>query len=409
MVGFHLLSSGRRSFHRASLRRHGAAFSALVLGCVITLTAGCQRGQPADSTAPQPAKVSVVSAWTQPMDVLVSSVGTLKPVDQVLIAPEVAGLVKGLRFEEGTSVQAGDLLIELDDAIAQVDLTRAQAAQDRARQRLQRLQSAYEASAATPEDVDAARLELVSAEAEADRARIVLSKYRIYAPFAGRIGIKLVSPGAFVSPGDALASLTTTDPVEIEFNVPEVHLDAIRPGLTVNATTTALPNRSFQGEVVIISPTVDRATRTVQLLARVPNPPTASKPAGELKPGMFMNVSLVTTTRPNAIVVPEQSLFFQGPTTAVLAIEPDGKTVARRVVIVGERRPGLAEIVSGLDAGELVVVEGLQKARPGQTVQPVRDPQVERELRAAAARASSPGSADAPRPAAEDAGAERGG
>ncbi|MBX3386077.1 MAG: efflux RND transporter periplasmic adaptor subunit [Phycisphaeraceae bacterium] len=356
---------------RASVRP-GLVRLAVVIAAVASAMGGCKREQAAPPP-PTPVEVRVVAAWTEAIDVRVRSVGTLKAIEQVLISPEVAGLVRAIHFDEGTSVERGDLLVELDDSVAAVDVTRAEAAVARAEQRYQRLRSAFEANAATPEDLDVARLDVVSAQADADRARIVHAKYRIHAPFAGKIGIKLVSPGAYVGVGTPLAALTSVDPVEIEFTVPEVHLSAIRPGLRVLATTPAMPGRTYEGAVVTVSPTVERATRTVQLLARIPNPPTEENPAGELKPGMFMNVSLTTGTRPEAVVVPEQSLFFQGPTTALLAIDADGKTVVRRAVTVGERRPGLVEVLSGVRAGEMVVVEGLQKARPGQTVKPVED------------------------------------
>ncbi len=203
-------------------------------------------------------------------------------------------------------------------------------------------------------------------------------------PFAGKVGIKLVSAGAYVSVGSPLVPLTTIDPIEIEFNVPEVYLDGLRPGLLVSATTSALPARVFQGQLLTVSPTVDRATRSVRLLARIPNAPGESDTSGPLKPGMFMSVSLTTSTRPNAVVVPEQALFFQGATTALLVVEPDSATVARREVTVGQRLPGLAEITSGLAAGELIVVEGTQKARPGQVVEPILDDTLRDRLAASA-------------------------
>lgn len=376
---------------RTEARRAGStsiAAMGLMLACMIT--AGCKK-QESVSTAPPPAEVRVVAAWTQPIDVQVRSVGTIRAIEQVLIAPEVPGLVRTIHFEQGTSVEKGQVLIELDDSVAAVDVVRAEAAEARAAQRYQRLTSAFEANAATQEDLDAARLEVVSARAEVERTRILLSKYRIDAPFSGKIGIRLISPGAYVSVGTPMAALTTIDPVEIEFAVPEVFLASLRPGLTVTATTPAMPGRSFEGSVLTVSPTVDRGTRSVQLLARIPNPPTVENPSGELKPGMFVNVALTTETRTDAVVVPEQSLFFQGPTTALLAIESDGKTVARRVVEIGERRPGLVEIVSGVRAGEQVVVEGLQKARPGQAVKPVVDADLATRLRGFAESASRNG------------------
>lgn len=343
---------------------------AAILACALAaaLATGCERGaaadgrgQPAGGQAPE---VRTVLAWTGEVEQIVRSVGQVRPVNAVTLAAEVAGLVRAVHFEEGALVQAGDLLIELDDQRARAELDSARAVRDRAARQLERFEQAASTQAASLTELDTVRTEFAQASAQFELARIRVQDHRIVAPFTGRVGLRLVSQGAFIQPGSPLTTLTTVDPVDLEFAVPEVYLAQLRPGLEVIARSVAF-DRDFPGTVRVISPEVDQSTRTALVLARGANPD------GLLRPGMYVTVRVVVGRRSDAVLAPEESLQFQGSQASVYVV--NGDVAQRRRVRIGEWLGGVVEIIEGLEAGEQVVTQGLQRIRDGSRVRPVME------------------------------------
>jgi membrane fusion protein (multidrug efflux system) len=311
------------------------------------------------------AEVRTVAAWTGSVERVARAVGQIRAVESVTVAAEVEGTVRVVHFQEGGAVNAGDVLVELDDSRARAELAAAEARRDRAARQMERYEQAATTSAASTTELDTVRTELREADAEYELAKIRVEDHTIEAPFAGRVGLRMVSPGAFIQAGDALTTLTTIDPVEIEFTVPEVFLADLRPGLEVAATSAAFTDRSFRSVVQVVSPQVDPSTRSVLVLAVTPNPD------GLLRPGMFVNVRLVLGTRENAVMVPEAAIEFQGSLAMLYTVQ--GEQAKRRSVKIGERREGTVEVIEGLSEGDVVVTQGLQKIRDGSPVRAVPD------------------------------------
>ena len=317
-------------------------------------------GAPARAAGSGPGVV-VAEATVRPFAVAVEGLGTARANEAIEIRSPVREIVRKIRFDEGQVVEAGAVLVELDDREARAEVAAARAALVESEGQYGRALELRETDALSVSD-----LEQRAARRDADRAALVaararLSDHTLRAPFSGRVGLRSVSPGSLVDPETVITTLDDTDPIKVDFAVPETSLRLLEPGLPVTAQSAAWPDVAFAGEVESIDTRVDPVSRTIRVRARVPNAD------GRLRAGMFLSVRAVradveTLMIPEAAIVPEQSRQF------ALVVGADGR-VEKREVRTGRRRPGEVEIVDGLAPGERVVVEGTQKARPGQPVE----------------------------------------
>lgn len=319
----------------------------------------------APARAPQaiPVEVALVENVSFPRGL--SAIGTLRSDESIMVSAEVAGRIAKVNFEEGQPVKKGDVLIQLDDSVARAELAQAEANLSMAQSkfdRSQRLQTAGFVSKEAREDASIA-LQLQQATIELSKAR--LERMRISAPFDGVIGLRSVSVGEFVSPGQAIAPLEAVYVLKADFRLPERHVADVQTGQTLEVNVDAIPGRRFEGEVYAVSPLVEAAGRSILVRAKVKNK------EGLLHPGMFARVQLITS-KGDAMVVPETALVPSGQTQYVYRIK-DGR-VAQVPVQLGERRGGLVEIVSGLEVGDQVTVSGMQRLRNNAPVRLLGEP-----------------------------------
>jgi membrane fusion protein, multidrug efflux system len=318
-----------------------------------TQTVAAQEGPAA--TAVEAAKVEVgrvVDAMTV--------TGTLRSDEDANISAEIAGRVNGIHFTEGQTVEQGDLLFTIDDAIYRAQVATAEANLQLSQRNSDRAVELLQRKAGTERARDEAQAELAINEAELNLARTRLDKTRITAPFGGVIGLRQVSVGEYVTPGQDLVNLEDIDPIKVDFRIPERFLSAVRVGLPIEAKVEAWRDRSFEGEVYAIDPQIDAGGRSIAIRATVDNPERL------LRPGLFATVRLVTESRDEALLVPEQAVFSQGEKQYVYVVN-DG-TARLAEVRLGGRRVGQVEITSGLDAGDVVVTAGQMKLRDGAKV-----------------------------------------
>lgn len=328
-------------------------------------TPGSAQGSGQGAALADATPVRVVAAWTAPLDTTARLVGTMRAMDSVRITTEVSGVVEEINFEDEDFVEPGQMLVRLDDRRAAADVRAEEARVDRARLRLRRVEDAYERGGANISELEDARADLREAEALRDRAALIVENHVLRAPFAGRVSRRNVSLGALVNPGDSVTTLTSVDPIEITFSVPETHIAKLRTGLRVAVETPAYAEREFEGTLRAVGSVVDVASRNAEVFATIPNP------GGLLRPGMFGAVTLSLDTREDAIIVPESALLIDGTRVEVFVVE---RGVASRVrVRTGERRPGIIEIVEGLAAGDVVVTSGLQRLLDGAPVRAAPD------------------------------------
>lgn len=325
------------------------------------LFTGCGRppsggGGPPEGDFP----VSVVAAPAKAVDLqdTVRLVGSLEASEEVHLLARMQAEVMEIAFGQGDKVESGDLIARLDDARLQARLAEATARQRLAETNFARTERLRAVNTATDQELDEARGALDQANAAVQVLQDELRDTRILAPFSGRLGERLVSVGQVVQPGERIFTLTRLDPLEVRFEVPERFAGALRPGMTAMLRSSAFPEEDFEAEVVFIAPQAERRTRTLPVRARLENPDE------RLRPGMFARVELVLEERANALVIPEAAVMQRGDQAMVLKQNEEGRA-AMQPVRVGLRLDGRVEIREGLREGDIVVVEGLLKARPG--------------------------------------------
>jgi membrane fusion protein (multidrug efflux system) len=312
----------------------------------------------------------VVSAATEvSLPLTVEALGTARADESVEIRPQISERVTAIRFEEGATVEAGQVLVELRDTEARAVVAAARAALVESEGQLRRAEQLMETRA-----ISAATLDQRRAQRDSDRAALATAQARledtaVQAPFAGRVGLRRVSLGSLVGPDTVITTLDDTSPIKVDLDVPETLLARLAPGMPVRAKSAAWPEDAFEGQVLTIDTRVDPVSRTLTVRAALPNDD------GRLLPGMFLTVKLLREDV-TALVIPEQAIVPEQSRQYVYVVG-DGERVEKRQVRTGRRQPGLVEVLEGLSAGERVVVEGTQRARPGAPVEVVRTLPVE--------------------------------
>lgn len=307
--------------------------------------------------------VVVAEAKVLRFPVTIEALGTANANESVEIRPQIAERITAIRFDEGQQVESGQDLVALEDTQARAAVASARATLVESEGQLRRARRLMETRA-----ISAAELEQRTARRDADRAALDMAEARladtlVRAPFAGRLGLRRVSLGSLVTPETVITTLDDTDPIKLDFDVPETAFAQLAEGLPVTARSAAWPDLVFRGEVASIDTRIDPVSRTVTVRALVPNE------EGRLRPGMFLTVTLLRENV-SALLIPEQAIVPEQSRQFVLVVGEDA-LVERRQVRTGRRRPGQVEVLSGLAEGEIVIAEGTQKARPGSRVEEV--------------------------------------
>lgn len=309
----------------------------------------------------QKVSVEAASAVATTSTTDLRAIGSLQSDESVQIASEISGRVTELPFEEGTPVKAGDVLVKLDDALVQAEVADTQARYDLAIGNLGRANTLAKSGNVTERARDEATANSATARAALELAKVRLSKHIIKAPFAGVVGIRKVSPGAYVAVGQPIVNLEKIDALKVEFKLPELFLSQIKIGQPVDVEVDALPGRTFPGTIYAIDPQVDVNGRALAIRARLPNPDLL------LRPGLFVRIVVKGLSRRNALVVPESAIVPRGADKIIYSVE-DGKAVETKVTL-GARKNGRVEVLDGLKTDAVVVTAGQQKLKDGSAVE----------------------------------------
>lgn len=292
----------------------------------------------------------------------VRGVGTLESPQSTQISAEVGGKVTFLDVPEGARVEAGRVLARLDEQQARAEVSVARARYQNARKTIERLQKLRSERVISEQELDDATAELDSAEGQLEEALTRLDKMTIRAPFTGVLGLRQVSLGAFLEPGDPIARLTQVSPLHLVFSVPQHALDRIHLGQHIRGVVGSCGER-FAGEVSVIEPFLDPQTRMFRIQAIVANE------EGRLRPGMAVTLKVEVETVNDALMIPQESVIRRGPSRLVFTVA-ENRTAAPRKIVLGEYTTDQVEVVSGLRAGDQVVALGHQKLQPGAKVEP---------------------------------------
>lgn len=330
----------------------------LVSGCNKPAAAG-----PGGRPGFPPTQVIAVEAKRQPVSEILSLVSSIAANEMVEIKSETDGSVAEINFTEGQPVEKGRLLIRLDDSKLASAAAEAEANFKLTSANYERSQELLRSKLVSSQEFDLVSSQFQASQAALDLKKRLLLDTRILAPFAGIVAARNVSPGQVILKNTTLTWLVDLDPVKVEINVPERFLSQLRIGQNIDLKVASYPGRKFTGKVFFVAPFVDSATRTALVKAQIPNPQQ------ELKPGMFGNLDLTLNIRENAVVIPEAALtqLLEGGRAMIYTISATNTAVLQSVKL-GVRLAGLVEVVEGLQGGERVIVEGVQKIGPGSKV-----------------------------------------
>ena len=306
-------------------------------------------------------QVVAVPVRQQPVIESVALVGSVTANEFVEIKAEGDGTVQEIQFAEGQRVQKGAVLVLLDEAKARASLVEAQANLKLSITRYDRTSQMLKERLISQQEYDQAFATMSVSEAAVSLRQRVLQDMKVLAPFSGFTGARQISPGQVIARSTALTSLVDLDTVKIEVNVPERYLSQIKIGQALSFKVAAFPAETFQGEVYFISPQLDISTRTVLVKAKVSNV------NAKLRGGMFANLDLRLRLRDSALVIPEPALMNNGDRVSVFVVDGSNRAQLRPIQL-GVRLAGLAEVTQGLQVGETVIVEGVQKLAPGMPV-----------------------------------------
>lgn len=310
--------------------------------------------------APPPTLVSAMTVQPQSVPVWLESVGSLQAVNQVTLAPEVAGRIVAIRFEGGAQVGKGAVLIQLDDRPERADRTAAIARADFTRVQLDRSKRLMPTGFEPRQTTDQRRAEHDQAVAAVAQLDARIAQKQVRAPFAGELGLRRVNPGQYLNPGDPVATLTALDRLFVNFTVPQQDFGKLRVGGPVQVSADAFPGRVFQATVNAIEPLVGSDTRNVSVQAVMPNP------GAVLRPGMYVTTRLELPPQPDALVVPATAIQTSASGDSVVLVR--GGKAHPAPVQAGRRLGDKVVIASGVKAGDVVVTDGQLRVQPGAPV-----------------------------------------
>ena len=293
----------------------------------------------------------------------IPAIGSVNASEGVTVAPEIAGTVSEIAFESGATVKQGDLLVKLDASSEEAQLRALEAQVDWAKVSAERLRKLQADKTVSQSELDQAEAALKQATANADNLRAIIDKKTIRAPFAGRLGIRLVNLGERLDAGKGIVSLQSLSPLFVDFSLPQQELARLQTGLKVTALSDSYPDQVFEGELAVISPELDAVTRSIKLRAKFEN-------ADErLRAGMFVKVSVVLPEAQPVLTIPSTAILRAPFGDSVFVISGGTNlTVQQKFIRTGRTLGYFVSVESGLKAGDRVVEAGVFKLRNGMSV-----------------------------------------
>lgn len=297
----------------------------------------------------------------EPLDYAFTTTGTLLPNEEVELRSEVSGRVTHIGFQEGANVSAGQVLVRINDDDLQAQLRKAESGLRVAQDSEDRQKKLVDLSGVSREVYESTVAQRIGMQADVDDLRARIAKTTIRAPFSGVVGLRSISEGGYVSPSAPIAALKQTQPMKLDFTVPERHGRQLKAGTKV-AFVLEGDTTNYQAVVYAAEPSVDATTRSIRLRARTGNED------GRLMPGAFAKVDVKLETIAKALTIPAEALIpdIQGQKVMVMK---GGKAQSVRVDI-GIRTENTVQLISNVQPGDTVITSALLAVRDGMVVRP---------------------------------------
>lgn len=289
----------------------------------------------------------------------VEAVGTSRANEQVFITSKYSDLVDEVLFQDGETVQKGDILVRLNSKEEGAKVKELQANLAESVAQLNRFQDLYKQKATSQSLVDQQEAKTKAISAQLLSAKIKLAEFTIKAPFSGMLGFREISLGALINVGDVITSLDDLSTIKVDFSIPERYLTTVSIGQRIEATNTAYKEKVFIGKISSIDARIDSVTRTLKVRAEIPNADH------KLRAGMLLNLQVVRNVE-QILQVPESAVIPIEDEHFIFIVEAD-KAVKKKLEI-GRRHRGFVEVVAGVEIGTEVVIEGALKLRDGTAV-----------------------------------------
>jgi membrane fusion protein, multidrug efflux system len=319
---------------------------------------------------PPPTAVTTTITKQSEWEPVFTSIGSVAAVNGVQVTTDLAGIVRKIAFDSGARVHQGDLLVALDIEQERAQLLQSEAQRDLALITLNRNRDLLAKHTVAQQDYDNAQALYNQMQGSVDQYNAVINRKTLRAPFSGILGIRQVNLGQYLNAGDPVVWIQSSDPIYVNFNLPQQDLSELSVGQTVQVTADAYANQEFDGKINAINPLIDQNTRNAQIQA------TFSNADSKLHPGMYVDVRVKRPQTLTVIAIPASSVHYAPYGDSVFIVteledKQKGKKykgVKEQFVKLGETRGDLVSIVSGLKVGEEVVTSGVFQLKGGQAV-----------------------------------------
>lgn len=327
----------------------------LALLVYVNIDTGTEQRQRPNRQAP----VLTESVVQKPFALVIEALGTANANESVVLTSQETQTVTGVLFEDGDLVEKGQLLLQLNDRAEQARLNEININLAEEKRQLDRIKGLAKSNAASQQLLDEQQAIVKSLKAQQEVAKAVLEELVVRAPFSGKLGVRKVSLGSLIRPGDEITTLDDLTTIKLDFSVSEIHLANLKEGQTVIAKSVAFPNIDFVGSILNIDSRVDPQTRSISVRALIDNKDLM------LRPGMLLNINLQKQVL-DTLVINESALVPEGDEQYVFVVEED-KAIKRKIE-VGERKPGVVQVLNGLQIGEQIIIQGTLKVGNGSSV-----------------------------------------
>ncbi len=329
------------------------------------VTACAQKNNPFTQNFTQngnaPINVEVIKIKPLSLNETINTTGELQSPESIEITSDVNGKITYLNIPEGTEVNKGYVLAQVEDDTIQADLKINEAKYNNAKTNFKRIESLKEQGAVSQQVFDNALETLNTTLGEVERTKSVLHRTKIQTPFSGIFSLKKISLGSYISSGDTIVRLTKINPLHLIFSVPEKYLHDVNVGQEINFIISA-SKKAYKAKIAVLDPYVDPDTRSVRIQAIVFN---SNK---ELRPGNFADINIITMSKQNRLLLPEEALIQENDKKFVFKVSNKKHKVFKKEVKIGIWNDGIVEIVNGLKPEDLIITSGYQKVKDGSIV-----------------------------------------